>query len=36
MALDHLPLDTRSLEILAETWWGTLEESVVEQEVKES
>jgi hypothetical protein len=36
MALDHLSLHTRAFEIPVETWWGTLEESVVEQEVKES
>ena len=35
MALDCLPRNTREFEILVEKWWGTLEESRIEQEVNE-
>jgi len=33
MVLDRLSLNTREFEIPVETWWGTLKESGVEQEV---
>jgi hypothetical protein len=35
MVLDRLPLNTREFEILVETWWGTLKESGIEQEMGE-
>jgi hypothetical protein len=35
MALARLAGNTTDCEILVETWWGTLEESRIEQEVNE-
>ena len=35
MVLDRLSLNTREFEILVETWWETLNESGIEQEVGE-